>query len=341
MNSVINQAKFVAGNLPNFLSNWEEITCDSWILDCISGVKLPFIAQPKQLSPPRPYRLKVEERPIMSMEIEKLLLKGVIEEAVHEEGEWLSNVFLRPKPNGQFRLILDMTEINKLLEYKHFKMFSLGTASDLITHNSWMASIDLRDAYYTVAICDNDKKYLRFKWNDKLYQYNVMPNGLAPAPRYFTKMLKPVFATLSSRGHCLFPYIDDSFIISDNFEDCLRAVNELKDLLQYLGFWIHEEKSVFTPTKNLKFLGLMLDSNKMQISLTEDKRIKFKRIAEEVMSTHNKVKIRAVASLVGLMVAYSPGLEYAGAHIKGLEGEKNLALKRTRGNFEKDRKSVV
>ena len=46
-------------------------------------------------------------------------------------------------------MILDLTELNKKIEYKHFKMFNLRTALDLIEPGMWIASADLTDAYYS------------------------------------------------------------------------------------------------------------------------------------------------------------------------------------------------
>ena len=64
-----------------------------------------------------------------------------------------------------------------------------------------MASTDLKDAYYTVPVEKEHRKFLRFEWEGQLWQFNCMPNGLALAPRKFTKRMKPVFTTLRERGH--------------------------------------------------------------------------------------------------------------------------------------------
>ena len=55
-----------------------------------------------------------------------------------------------------------------------------------------MASIDLTDAYYTVPVASEHRKYLRFIWGGKLFQCTCLSNGLSAAPRYFTKLLKQV-----------------------------------------------------------------------------------------------------------------------------------------------------
>ena len=45
---------------------------------------------------------------LLSVEIKNILHKGVIEECQHEEGEYISPIFLTPKPDGSFRMILNL-----------------------------------------------------------------------------------------------------------------------------------------------------------------------------------------------------------------------------------------
>ena len=45
---------------------------------------------------------------LLSAEIKNILHKGVIEECQHEEGEYISSIFLTPKPDGSFRIILNL-----------------------------------------------------------------------------------------------------------------------------------------------------------------------------------------------------------------------------------------
>lgn len=78
-----------------------------------------------------------------------------------------------------------------------------------------MVSIDIKDAYYTVPIFHAHQEYLKFIFNGKLYQYTCMANGLGCAPRVFTKLLKPVCATLYTLGYLRLCYIDDSYLRGD------------------------------------------------------------------------------------------------------------------------------
>ena len=92
--------------------------------------------------------------------------------------------------NGEYRKILNLERINVCVEYRHFKMENLKTVCDLINLGSFVSSIDLRKAYYSVSISENSRKYLRFEWNNKLYQDFALPNGLASGPRIFSKIMR-------------------------------------------------------------------------------------------------------------------------------------------------------
>jgi len=81
--------------------------------------------------------------------------------------------------------------LNKFVAYHHFKMESLKHVISMIRPNCFMASVDLKDAYYSVPIHQDHEKYLKFEWKGQLYQFTCLPNGLACAPRLFTKLLKP------------------------------------------------------------------------------------------------------------------------------------------------------
>ena len=71
---------------------------------------------------------------------------------------------------------------------------------DLLREADWMASIDLKDAYLSIAIWEEHRKYLRFLWENTMYEFQCLPFGLSSAPRVFTKLLKPVLARLRHQG---------------------------------------------------------------------------------------------------------------------------------------------
>ena len=324
---------FKAGGTAKCLSEWKKITRDPFVFRGICGTKVDLAVFPVQEKLPKEFHFTFGEKEILYAELTKLLEKGVIEKTEFQEGEYISNVFLRPKSNGGFRVILDLSMLNKDVTYTHFKMESLHSALALVSENCFMGSIDLRDAYYSIPICKADRKWLRFIWKGQRFQYTCLPNGLAQAPRYFTKFMKPVFGHLQERGHTCFGYIDDSFVMHETREGCQKSLDILRNLLANLGFVVHPEKSVFTPTQKLTFLGYEIDTVQMVVRPTTGKISHFSELANKMLNDRHP-KIRQVASLVGTMVDLCKGCEYGMKYYRALENDKIQALKKVNGNFE-------
>ena len=60
------------------------------------------------------------------------------------------------------------------------------------------------------------QKYLRFCWQDQLWQFAVLPFGLNSAPFIFTKLMKPVVATLRKLGIWVMLCLDDMLIMANS-----------------------------------------------------------------------------------------------------------------------------
>ena len=77
---------------------------------------------------------------------------------------------------------------------------------------------------------------------------------------------------LRMQGYTAAIYIDDIIAIDQSFEECLLTVVETINLFQKLGFVIHSDKSTFIPAKKLEYLGLIIDSEKIIIYLSDHKK---------------------------------------------------------------------
>ena len=200
-----------------------------------------------------------------------MLQKGVIVQTEHCLGEFVLTIFLRPKKDGLHRPIINLKRLNAFVTYYHFKMETIRTAIQLIRPGCYMASIDLKDAYFSVPIAREHRKFLRFTWDNKLYEFTCLPFGLACAPRVFTKVMKPLVASLRLQGYESCDYLDDSLLLGRTYQECVENVRARLTLTRNLGFTVNEKKSVLTPAQQIDFLGFHLDSKLMRISLPEPK----------------------------------------------------------------------
>jgi len=142
-----------AGRLRHFLLAWSSITTDQNTLDIVQHYHLE-IGNQNQTRPRPEIQFDSNEKEIIDLEITHLLELGVIEPAVHSPDEYISTIFVRKKESGKYHTILNLKGLNKHIEKHHFKMDTLWSAVRLMTPNCFMASLDLKDAYYIVPIAE-------------------------------------------------------------------------------------------------------------------------------------------------------------------------------------------
>ena len=317
---------FRAGDIRNYAHNWRKLTSDKNILDIVSkGLRLNFIDYPPQGSEPFEYpRGHVETRTI-NEEVNKLLDKGVVRPCGRDNGEYFSSLFTRDKKDGTYRTILNLKSLNKDCDTAHFKMESLKQALHMVRQGCFMASIDIKDAFYSVPINEHHMKYLKFTWEGKIFQFCAMPNGYCDAMRVFTKLLKPVFATLREKGYESVIYVDDSLLQGDTFQECLNNVLATLECLESLGFVVHPEKSVFYPTQEITFLGFIINTADMTVRLTDEKKSKIKDLGLGLLDKNN-ITVRMISRFIGNLTASFDAVPEGRLYYRHLEWCKALSL---------------
>ena len=231
-------------------------------------------------------------------------------------------------------MALHLKSLNALVTYHHFKMDTVWTAIYMMKPHCFMASIDLKDACYSVPICQDHQNFLKFSWKGTYYTFTAFPNGLALCPQKFTKLLKPVYAYLRSLGNVSVAYIDDSYLQGDTNEECLQNTIDTIQLFDKVGFIVHPKTSVFKPVHIITFLGFVLDSVAMRVYLTSDRAASINNACSSLL-TNPKSSIRDLAHLIGLITGSFPGVMLGPLHYRALDMDKTRALKSSKGDFEK------
>ena len=96
--------------------------------------------------------------------------------------------------------------------------------------------------------------------------------------RVFTKIFKVPFEHLRSLRHNSVVYVGDSYLQGEIYQACLNNISDAIKLLRELGFVINTEKSVLTPGQTIDFLGFIISSKNMTLSLNDEKKNKIKKI---------------------------------------------------------------
>lgn len=214
----------------------------------------------------------------------------------------------------------------------HFKLEDHKTVIRLIEKDCFMATLDLKDAYFLIPIWKHHRKYLRFSFNGYIYQYNVMPFGLNIAPFVFTKIMKPLLSHLRQRGYWSVLYLDDFLLLGRSYQECRNNITATINILQSLGFVINFEKSRLVPSHKIQYLGFVYDSYAMTVSIPTEKQLKLQKLVLK-FSKAKKCKIRDFARFIGNIISVCPAVRYGYVYTKLFERQKFLALQKSEGNY--------
>ena len=231
-----------------------------------------------------------------------MLQKGAIRRASFNPRQLVSNLFIIPKKSGDLRPVINLKPLNGFVQYHHFKMEGLNTPLDLLSGSEIFTTIDLKDAFFTILIHPDHYKYLRF-------EFICLPFGLSSALRLFTKVLKPFVGSIRNKGIRL--------VISSSRELFSQKAAIVVQILESLGFIINKEESVLIPSQKIVFLGYVIDSVAMTVSLPEEK---LNQLKEQKLSLWERPQcfIRELAHVIGLIVSSFPVIKPARLYYRDL-----------------------
>ena len=182
------------------------------------------------------------------------------------------------KSNGRLRPITDCSMPDKISINNYmsttcdkFSYNSVDSLAQLISKGDFMGVTDIASAFRSVSIHPDDYKYQGFSWEvgeEKVYYEDYrLCFGLKCAPFKFDLLSQLVVDMARAEGISrIVNYLDDFAIVEDSLEKCKAAQLKLVRILRKIGFNIAWQK-LETPSTHVKFLGIILDSEEMNLSL--------------------------------------------------------------------------
>jgi hypothetical protein len=242
----------------------------------------------------------------VSAEIAALAAGGYVV-AVDDDEVWVVNpLTVSTNDMGKQRLILDLRYVNGYLEVGSFRFEDVRTV--LAYYGAGEASVslgatfDLKSGYHHCSIWPSHRKFLGFVWCGQAYVFNVLPFGLSPSGFIFTKLLRPVVSWARAQGVRLVTFLDDGIVLAGSEEELLRATTIVRYALSQSGWVVNVEKSVWTPSPRVLWLGVEFDFAVGNISISLKRINRFKSCLSHLMACI-RVSARQVARFCGSLIS--------------------------------------
>jgi hypothetical protein len=181
-----------------------------------------------------------------------------------------------------------LRHVNSFLLAMGVKYETLKRLQFMSRPGDWAISFDLSDGFHACNIAEDDRKYLTFELQGRLYRAAVLPFGLSSSPAVFCKIMQVLTRLLRSpetalrrdqmspahwlalrdrlmrrtpvpyRGMRTLPFMDDYLALFPTRAAALEGREVIDRILDFLGLDRQAAKCVWEPTQTLQHLGFDL-----------------------------------------------------------------------------------
>ena len=272
---------------------------------------------------------------------------GAIRTIPEEQAKHVSRAFLVDKipiagPVTEFRLVVDLFEVNQRTEARPFRFDTLAKLSAHTRRHDVFIKFDLSDAYHHVALQEAHRHLFQFRVGSQVYECIGLPFGWKCSPFYFAKIAKQVVKHLRGQhlrdvmrgaGHgrgrvtihshrFVLNYLDDFIGVTRTLRAGRRLASEAKNLLTRLGLLWKEKKCTWVPSHCIEALGVQVNSALGTFTLPERRRKSILGSAQQLLQLALKsrrwVNKRKLARLCGKAQSGALAIRYARHRLQNL-----------------------
>ena len=124
-------------------------------------------------------RFAQDRKEAIRVEVTRLLAAGFIREVTHPK--WLANPVLVKKKNGEWRMCVDYTDLNKHRPKDPFPLSRIDQVVDSTAECTLLSFLDCYSSYHQIALKKSDQEKTSFITPFGAYCYNTMMFGLKNA----------------------------------------------------------------------------------------------------------------------------------------------------------------
>ena len=223
----------------------------------------------------------------------------------------VSPLGLVPKHNGSYRLIHHLSYpegdslndgIPKDLTSVHYASIQTAIRHILdIRDNVYLCKTDVASAFRLLPVHPDEYPRLGMQVGDRYYFDRTLPMGCSRSCQLYEEFATALEWIARQKLNAVYisHVLDDSIFIASTAQTCLGGLHVFMDMCNTLGIPIAHDKTM-GPERVLPFLGITLDTIKMQARLPQDKLDRCRLLITEMLGK-KAVRLRELQSLLGFL----------------------------------------
>lgn len=212
------------------------------------------------------YNMSRGELEVLKKYLKDNLERGFIRPSISPAS---SPVLFVKKPGGGFRFCVNYRALNDITIKNRYPIPRIHETLTVLGSAKFFTKLDVISAFHRMRIALGNEYLTAFRTRYGLFEYRVMPFGLANVPSSFQNFINDTLKGYLDE-FCT-AYIEDILIFSKTIEEHQEHVKKVLMRLKEAGFQIDIKKCEFHK-QSVKFLGLIIstegikmDSSKLKV----------------------------------------------------------------------------
>lgn len=189
--------------------------------------------------------------------IDEMIAAGILQQS-EEVSHVIPCFFIAEKRTAdskpKLRFIADCRQINDCMnDPPTFKMHGISTIRRIVSNNNSISNIDIKSAFYHMALAHWLRKFMCVRVNGQTYQFTRLPMGWKWSPFFMHLMVDPIVKYVREMGIDATHYADDVTVGED---DGVHNAEVVTKTFEAAGIRVNRDKCIFGATEVIDILGM-------------------------------------------------------------------------------------
>lgn len=291
------------------------------------------------------FPLEMEEK--LKKELNLRVKEGIIA-PVTQPTDWINNLQVVEKVNGEIRLCLDPRQLNKSIRREHYLIPTTETLTAQLATKKVFSVLDLKSGFWQIELDESSALLTAFMTPFGRYYWKRLPFGLSCAPEIFQRKMYEIFGDIPG----VFIYFDDFCVTGRDEHEHDTAMEEVMRRAKQNNVKFNAEKIQYKQSK-IVFMGQVITGSSMEVNSKHSDPI------IHMQTPKDKAGVTRFLGLLKYIARYIPRLSEATANLRELtrhdvdfvweekhnrefqELQSFVASKKVLGKFDQKKRVVI
>ena len=239
-------------------------------------------------------RIPFSIRDDLKRELDRMQEREIIK-PIEEPTEWVSNIVIVKKNNGNLRICLDPQQLNRAIKRSHYPLPTLDEMAAKLHGSKYFTKLDANSGYWMVPLNTESSKVCTFQTPFGRYRFLRLPFGLNCSGEIFHRIISQSFENIDG----VVTFQDDILIYAEDKETLEKRTLKVLERARVKKIKFNKQKCKFN-TREVTFLGHKFGESGMRVDEEKMKGV------EQLKAPKDKKSLQRIIGFFNYISKYIP-----------------------------------